>query len=145
MFQLVPKLASTHNKLTLVTVHLCPKNACLRMLTQQKLLTPSEYCAIGRISWKPILPQPNWPQQSMFVTWCHNHFKCCTASKLKPLFWKSHAAPKHVLCGSQQSFNKTNSVASPKIWQEAKNLGGQTVNTIFFGIPPLKARNNYMF
>jgi len=35
---------------------------------------------------KPILPPLNWPQQSTFETWRHNHFKCCTTSKLKPLF-----------------------------------------------------------
>jgi len=46
--QLVPKLASTHNKLTLVTAHSHSKNALMRR-TQQKLLTPSEYRSAGRI------------------------------------------------------------------------------------------------
>ena len=44
---------------------------------------------------------------------------------------------KHFLCGSQQPFNKISSVASPNIW-------GETVNTIFFGIPPIKAQRLYI-
>ena len=38
---------------------------------------------------------------------------------LKQLFWKSHAAPKHLLCSSQQSFNETKPVAQP-----AQKFGG---------------------
>ena len=94
---------------------LAPKKCMHKTLAQQKLLTPSEYRSTGRNGQKTISPPPNWPQQSKFETRRHNHFKCCTTNKLKPLFWNSHAAPKHLLCGSQQSFNKTCSVAIPKI------------------------------
>jgi len=115
--QLLPKLASTHNNFTLVTAQSHSKNAFMRRtLTQQKLITPSEYRSAVQVgSVKPISPPPNWPQQSTFETRRHDHLKCCSTCKLKPLFWKSHAARKHLLCGSQQTFNKTSSVASPKI------------------------------
>jgi len=41
--QLVPKLSSTHSKLTLVTAHSRPKKCLRGTFTQQKLLAPSEY------------------------------------------------------------------------------------------------------
>jgi len=49
--QLVPKLASTGNKLILITAAcaLAPKKCMRRTLTLNKLLTPSEYRSTDRI------------------------------------------------------------------------------------------------
>jgi len=33
---------------------------------------------ILEIGWKTITPLPNWPQQSTFQTWRHNHFNVYT-------------------------------------------------------------------
>ena len=58
------------------------KKCMCRTLTQQKLWAPSEYHSTGRISQKPILPPPNWPQQSTFEKQLRNHFKRCSAAPL---------------------------------------------------------------
>jgi len=42
------------------------------------------------------------------------------------------------------------SVASPKIWERPRNLGASKMLyfrriTLFYGMPPLEAQNDYMF
>ena len=48
------------------------------------------------------------------------------------------------LSSTTNGMDTLSSVASPKIW-EGQNVRFQANTTIFFGIPPLKAQNDYVF
>jgi len=78
-----------------------------RTLTQQKLLTLSEYCSTGRIVKNQI--RHHRTGRNNYQRLKHD---TTITSNVAPL---AHAASKHLLLRSQQSFNKTSCLASPKM------------------------------